>query len=231
MNHRYDLHVHTVHSDDAHGTIMELAEAAQRVGLTGFAVTDHDTISGHAEIQEAREATGLHIVPGIEVTSAAGHVLAIGVTRNIPRGLGLRETAQAIHSLGGIAIPSHPLKLLTGIGPSQLKHAADDNLIQAVEATNARQRPLVQDNTLRLVRQHGFAATGGSDAHWVKDIGAAYTVLESKPTSTGELVAMLRDGLCRPGGSTTPRHKILGHQLSLAAPPLRRAILRRQGKL
>ncbi len=228
---KYDLHVHSVHSSDAHGSIQELAEAAQRVGLTGFAVTDHDTVAGHADIQSAREATGLHIVPGIEVTTAAGHVLAIGVTRSVPKGMGLRETAQAIHSLGGIAIPSHPLKMLTGIGPSQLKQASEDQSIQAVEATNARQRPLVQDNTLRLVRGHGLAATGGSDAHWVHDIGAAYTVLEARPQSTGELVSMLRDGLCRPGGGTTARHKILGHQLSLAVPPLRRKVLQKQGKL
>ncbi len=231
MTHRFDLHVHSAYSNDAHGSIQELAEAAQRAGMTGFAVTDHDTIAGHADIRRAEEATGLMIVPGIEVTSAAGHVLAINVTRSIPKGMGLRETIDAIHGLGGLAIPSHPLKMLTGIGPSALQEAAQAQWVQAVEAHNGRQRGLVRDNTLRMVRGLGLAAVGGSDAHWVNDIGATHTIVETKPTSAGELVQLIRDGMCRPGGQPIRRRSVLGHQLSLAVPPLRRKVLKKQGKL
>ncbi len=228
MSYRFDLHVHSAHSKDARGSVLELAEAAAAAGLHGFCLTDHDTVSGHEEMQQAAEATGLLIIPGIEVTAADGHILAIGCRHPIQKGMGLAETAAFIHQHGGIAVPSHPLRFLSGIGPQALADAAAAGHIHAAEGLNARERPLVHDNTMRSIHQHGIAATGGSDAHWIRDIGNAYTVFDDMPNDAGALVRRIRDGLCEPGGQSTRRRSVIGHQLSLALPPLRRAVLARQ---
>src|SRR5689334_13873772 len=62
-----DLHSHSTASD---GTLepAEVAQLAQRSGLDGFALTDHDTIAGLAEAGAEARRLGLEFVPGIEIS-------------------------------------------------------------------------------------------------------------------------------------------------------------------
>jgi len=72
---RGDLQVHTVHSDgDSHP--LQVAEAAQRLGLDYIALTDHNTVSQNIH---AGTSGGLIILPGEEVTTYRGHMNVIGL--------------------------------------------------------------------------------------------------------------------------------------------------------
>src|SRR5215467_12040567 len=72
-----DLHAHTVHSD-GRMTVPELARFAASRGLDFLAVTDHNTISHHAELPAARAAYGITLLPGQELTTERGHANAFG---------------------------------------------------------------------------------------------------------------------------------------------------------
>jgi hypothetical protein len=72
-----DLHAHTVHSDGAM-TVPELARFAVERGLEFIAVTDHNTVSHHAELPAAASAYGIVLLPGQEVTTAYGHANVFG---------------------------------------------------------------------------------------------------------------------------------------------------------
>ena len=72
-----DLHSHTVHSDGAM-TVPELAEFAVRRGLDFLAVTDHNTVSHHAELAATAARYGITLVAGQEVTTASGHANVFG---------------------------------------------------------------------------------------------------------------------------------------------------------
>ena len=69
-----ELHLHTKHSD-GHSSLMEMAQAAKNNGISVIALTDHNTISGHEEIDEVYNSTGIYIIKGIEHTTFFGHVL------------------------------------------------------------------------------------------------------------------------------------------------------------
>ncbi len=62
-----DLHTHTVHSDGVM-TVPELARFAAGRGMDYIAVTDHNTISHHAELPAAAAVHGITLIPGQEVT-------------------------------------------------------------------------------------------------------------------------------------------------------------------
>ena len=72
-----DLHVHTVHSDGSL-TVDELAGLARGRGLDFLAVTDHNTVSHHAELPAAAARSGVLLVPGQEVTTDTGHANCLG---------------------------------------------------------------------------------------------------------------------------------------------------------
>ena len=72
-----DLHAHTVHSDGA-VTVPGLARLAVERGLDFLAVTDHNTVSHHAELAPASARYGITLLPGQEVTTDAGHANVLG---------------------------------------------------------------------------------------------------------------------------------------------------------
>ncbi|MBM6998232.1 PHP domain-containing protein [Paenibacillus sp. DXFW5] len=75
---RYDLHTHTQASDGMNQPA-ENVRLAKEKGLTGLAITDHDTVAGIAEALLAGKELGLDVVPGIEISTRVGekdiHVL------------------------------------------------------------------------------------------------------------------------------------------------------------
>ncbi len=106
-----DLHVHSNYSKDSLITPKELVFYAKKRGLTAVAVTDHNQIEGSWKI--AKEADFL-VIPGMEVSSADGHIVALNLQDLIPRGLSARETVDRIHKAGGIAIAVHPYAWFKG---------------------------------------------------------------------------------------------------------------------
>src|SRR5215813_7905211 len=72
-----DLHAHTVHSDGVM-TVAELARFAAGRGLDFLAITDHNTISHHAELPEAAAVHGISLLPGQELTTERGHANVFG---------------------------------------------------------------------------------------------------------------------------------------------------------
>lgn len=62
-----DLHVHTFYSDSTFSPDEVLAHA-DKVGLAGIAICDHDSVDGLQPALEAARQYGIEIIPGIEIT-------------------------------------------------------------------------------------------------------------------------------------------------------------------
>jgi hypothetical protein len=103
-----DLHSHTVHSDGGL-TVPALALLGARQGLDFLAITDHNTVSHHAELPGASARYGLTLLPGQEVTTTGGHAGALGdigwVDFRDPPDAWLAHTEQH----GGLLSVNHPI--------------------------------------------------------------------------------------------------------------------------
>lgn len=64
----FDFHSHSIHSDGFLSPT-KLVERAHRNGVKVLALTDHDTMSGIPEAQEAAFRFGIKIIPGVEVST------------------------------------------------------------------------------------------------------------------------------------------------------------------
>jgi hypothetical protein len=102
-----DLHSHTAHSDGVM-TVSELARFAGGRGLDFLAVTDHNTISHHAELPVASAAHGITLLAGQEVTTEAGHANAFGPMDWIDFREPPDEWLTACESAGGLLSVNHP---------------------------------------------------------------------------------------------------------------------------
>ncbi len=63
-----DLHIHTTASDGKH-TPSEVVTRALETDLDVIAITDHDTVAGVDEAQEAASGTRLRVIRGVEIST------------------------------------------------------------------------------------------------------------------------------------------------------------------
>jgi len=103
-----DLHTHTVHSDGAL-TVPELACFAAGRGLDFIAVTDHNTVSHHAELAAAEARYGITLLPGQEVTTEHGHAGALGDIGWIDFRQRPDDWLDATRQRGGLLSVNHPI--------------------------------------------------------------------------------------------------------------------------
>jgi len=169
-----DLHTHTRYSSDSGLAPRDLVARARRAGLQGLAITDHNAVGGIREAEEAA-VDGFVVVPAIEISSRDGHVLAYGVRELVPRDLGVVETVERVVALGGVAVAAHPYRFWSGLGEAATISAP----FQAYETANARTLRAGNARAKALARARRVGETGGSDAHFLDEVGLAATSIEA----------------------------------------------------
>jgi predicted metal-dependent phosphoesterase TrpH len=99
------LHVHSARSDGA-GTVDEIARAAGRAGLHFVIITDHG--DGTRAPLPPRYIDGVLCLDGVEISTAGGHYLALGLPQAPYRLAGEpRDVVEDVHRLGGLGIVAH----------------------------------------------------------------------------------------------------------------------------
>src|SRR3954470_24518708 len=194
-----DLHTHSFFSGDGISSPEDMIAAARAKGLSGIAITDHNTCDAGNYLLEKglMRLDGLPvndflILPGVEVTTADGHLLCIGAELPYLKGKPAREVCDMIHERGGLAIPPHPYDLFrAGIRFSTLETLPVD----AIEVFNAA-------TTLRRYNRYAFKyaqlrklpMTAASDAHHYAAIGTAYTILHTEDFSVKGILDQIAKG-------------------------------------
>jgi hypothetical protein len=174
---KYDLHIHTKHSDGIN-TPEEIVKAAKEKGLTGIAITDHDTVEGLAEAKKACKKYNIEFIPGVELTTNAGDLLLLGFDK-IPEG-SLIEIIDQVHKQGGVVILAHPF-----IGEFQTAFRDIiqilDNKIDAVEIMNGMTPAEANLRAMEMAKKENLVGFGGSDAHRAEDVGDVFIECEGDP--------------------------------------------------
>jgi len=205
---RADLQLHSDLGDGL-ASPEEILAAAEAVGLDVIALTDHDDIRGSFVLRDlaAKRGSRVAVATGIEVTTRAGHLLALFVEDEIPMFRALPETVMAIHRAGGIAVVPHPLSYLTfSVGERALRTLAArgdaSSFIDGIEVRNPSYAGRVRVERARRLNEHVLrvAETGSSDAHHANLVGTAWTEFEG--AGIAELRSALRARTTRAEGRT-----------------------------
>jgi hypothetical protein len=106
---RADLHIHSIYSHDGTSTIPAiLKHASEKSNLDVIAITDHDSMAGVAEAQALAPLYGIEVIPGMEISTSQGHLVALFIQHPIPANLSLLQTISRVREQGGICIAPHP---------------------------------------------------------------------------------------------------------------------------
>jgi predicted metal-dependent phosphoesterase TrpH len=203
-----DCHVHTAASYDSRATVESVVQAALRAPIDGFVVTDHDRIdAAHRAVVRAREV-GLIGIPGVEVSTADGHLLAIGVEQQPTTGRSLTATVRTIRDDGGLAVVPHPFQWTRhGVRPTGVED------VDGIEVFNAHSLTGVRNwQTDQFAVANGYPRFGGSDAHKTSVVGRGFTHIEThvRDPTPADVVDAMRAGRTRPDGRRTPSWRYLG---------------------
>ncbi|MFC4449212.1 PHP domain-containing protein [Halorussus aquaticus] len=208
-----DPHVHSEGSYDGHEPVELLLAQASDIGLDGIVVTDHDTIRESLRAAELAPEYGLVGVPGVEVSTAAGHLLAIGVEERPEPHRPLDETVAEIRDSGGVAVVPHPFQ--------RTRHGVRKGRITDCDAIEVYNSWIFTGYRNRRARQfaarNDYPGVAASDAHSAKYLGRAYTELTVEGASSkadidrDHVVRAFTDGDAEIHGHRQPLYRSVRH--------------------
>jgi predicted metal-dependent phosphoesterase TrpH len=145
------------------------------------AITDHESITRALEALELAPDCDIDVVPGCEITTVKGHLLALHVRELIPQGKSLLETLARVEDVGGIAIAPHPTARWThSLSADAIRQALHDpigaRVLIGIETFNGG---LIRAGANRvaadLASTLDVARVANSDSHVVWSIGSGCT--------------------------------------------------------
>ena len=198
VRYQLDLHVHSIFSADGISLPEDLIAEAKRKGLHGFAITDHNTceavdymIDRGLMRRDGQPVDGFLIIPGVETTTAEGHLISLGITLPNLKGVPAAEVVERTHDLGGLAIPPHPYDMFRAGIREKILDTLDLDGLEVFNAATTFKR--YNRRAFEYAKARKLAMTAGSDAHHASAIGTAYTIVETDDFSVaGVLLQILR---------------------------------------
>lgn len=169
-----DLHNHTRYSPDSRVAPRELVALAQRAGLDGIAITDHNSMGAIREARDAAKDEFL-VIPGLEISTRSGHVLGYGLRESIPRNLSVGDTVERIQAAGGVPVAAHPFRFWSGLGDAGTSEAT----FAAYETRNGRTLRRGNARARERAMALNLGQTGGSDSHFLDEVGKAVTEIDA----------------------------------------------------
>jgi predicted metal-dependent phosphoesterase TrpH len=167
-----DLHVHTCYSIDCLSPLQQIVERCLKLGINCIAIADHNTIAGALKL---REFAPFKVIVAEEISTPVGEIMGLFLSEKVPRGLSPQETISRIRSQGGLVAIPHPFGRSLPWIANMLTSTEVLSQVDIIETFNSR-TPF--SNSIaragKLAKEQQKAASAGSDAHTLGEIGRAY---------------------------------------------------------
>ena len=178
-----DLHIHSKYSFDSLLSPRTILKVAKKKGLTGIAVTDHNTIRGGLEVRKINKDRDFTVIVGSEIQTDIGDIIGLCVNEEIKSRISI-EVIEEIKDQGGYVVLPHPFR----------GHKLNQYIIElsdAVEVFNGRSTAEENFKALELAKRYNKPFTAGSDAHFASEIGngrISLHIASSKGVKKGSLI-------------------------------------------
>jgi hypothetical protein len=184
-----ELHAHSWYSKDKFGDIgysspVEMVRAARAKGLSGIAIADHNSFKAWDTLKNLK-LEGFTIIPGEEITTKQGHLLALGITEFVRPNRHFLDTIDEIHDKGGIAIAPHPFDAYREGLEERAQHC---DAIESFNSTNIDRFSNIRAK--KFANEFLLGEIGGSNAHANFMVGRGLTEVNCEPDIDSILLAI-----------------------------------------
>ena len=206
-----DTHLHErTYSKDSELGLLQIVHRAQRMGLDGICITDHES-NGLTDLARhmAREMD-YPIIVGAEVYTDLGDILCFGLkdipTHRIP----VQELLDRVEAVGGTTIAAHPYRTNNrGLKDSLLTVRG----LGAVEGFNGSTDYENNLKAMRVAESLDLPITGASDAHFENKIGGFATWFPEGVRTSEDLIEAVRSKQIRPVVHMDGRYQSIGEYI------------------
>ena len=171
---KFDLHTHTKYSSDGIIEPDKVVKTAIKRGLSGIAITDHDTLEGSL-MAKKYETEDFEVIIGSEISTERGEIIGLFLSHEIKSNI-FQDVLEEIKEQDGITVLPHPFDDIrrNGINPGK----KDIKLVDCVETFNSRcLRQKYNNKAIEFARTNGLSGVAGSDAHFASEIGNAGIII------------------------------------------------------
>ncbi|MBC7080784.1 MAG: PHP domain-containing protein [Thermoplasmatales archaeon] len=161
---KFDMHIHTIYSPDGNENPKDIIKYLKKKGLDGMAIVDHNTLQGAKNAIKISE--NFLVIPGMEIKTRKGHILAIGIEEEIN---GKEDIIEEVNEKGGIAIIAHPFRF------SRIRINAN-----GIEVMNGRNFPHQNKKAIEYANKKNIPFTAGSDGHYLWEMGKIYIEMDAE---------------------------------------------------
>jgi hypothetical protein len=184
-----DLHIHTTCSDGS-STYDLIVKRAMKLRYAFIAITDHhyaDTTICRQVIESCRNEKRILCIPGMEISGRV-HLLGLGITKSVDKGLPVKEQVQAIHKQGGLAIAAHPYAIP--------RYSEEELFRSGLDATECNAVPVDErPHFLEMQQKYPIRCVFNSDAHNIFQM-QTFNICQGKIKSLGDLKKALLENHC-----------------------------------
>jgi hypothetical protein len=143
---------------------------AKKKGLTGIAVTDHNTIKGGLEVRKINIDRGFSVIVGSEIQTEVGDIIGLCICEEIQSRIAV-DVIKEIKDQGGFVVLPHPFR-----GHRLNRYVIEQS--DAIEVFNSRSTPEENTQALKLAKKYDKPFTAGSDAHFASEIGNGGLIMD-----------------------------------------------------
>ena len=198
---KLDLHLHSQYSEDGNGSPEEIIKRLKKRNIQGMSITDHNTLEGNMKAMKIAPK-GFIIIPGVEISTLDGHLIALNVYENVEKKQTIEETVDRIIDLGGIPIVPHLYRNMSGINKDNLLKIKSK--LSAIEVFNSCSTPQTNLKTARIAKELNLGGTGGSDSHEPEYVGLGYTRIDIEDLNKDTIISEIMKGRTWGEGETLP---------------------------
>ena len=159
-----DLHMHSLHSHDSKTKVDLILEQAVKRGVRAISITDHDNLGGSLEAMEKAPAN-LLVVPGMEITSEVGDIIALFIKDPI-ESVDLDGIVEEVRAQDGLLYLPHPFRGRRSVSLDLVKN------MDVFEVLNGRSQGIDYNSDqfgdqeiVQFAQEYHLTGMGGSDAH------------------------------------------------------------------
>jgi hypothetical protein len=204
------FHVHTTRSD-GRGSLEEVAAAAKAAGLRFVVLTDHNDFAP----REPAFVEGVLMIPALEISTAQGHLVALGLERPLegvkPQGEAALAEA-AVRAAGGWSVLAHPVQTRNPWRHEEVARRAEGYELYSADTffREAMRRPVS-----RLVPALG--------ALWGRPLHGVMMLVEPEPGPIERLLELEREkprvALCAHDAHGLPPYGDVFQAMAMYLPP------------